>query len=130
MTTGSVRQVQAGDDAPFTSRGYTVALRSRKRACPIVMQSDSAWFPCASPVVAYAIAACSHQNVVRFTYLFVSDWWFDNVLNLWWQIPLLFVSGVGMPFHTLHPAPGARRRSPARSVRQAHTGEVGTVRLI
>lgn len=37
---------------------------------------------------------------------FVGDWWFDNVINLWWQLPLLFVSGVVLLFATLHLARG------------------------
>lgn len=40
---------------------------------------------------------------------FVGDWWIDNSMNLWWQLPALFVTGVVLLFGTLHLARGVGR---------------------
>lgn len=37
---------------------------------------------------------------------FAGDWWGENSIDLWWQLPLLFVAGVVILFGTLHLARG------------------------
>ncbi len=40
---------------------------------------------------------------------FVDNWWIDNRVELWWQLPLLFVAGSVLLFATLHLARGIGR---------------------
>ena len=71
------------------------------------------YFTVATTLLSISLSFIASPLLVWFGYvndgLFVGNWSVDNALNLWWQLPILFASGVVLLFGTLHLARGVGR---------------------
>ncbi len=76
----------------------------------LMLPLGTAYFSVAVTLLSLSLSLIAAPFLVWIGYAnstwFVGDWWFQNSMNLWWQLPLVFVAGVVILFGTLHLARG------------------------
>ena len=76
----------------------------------LMLPLGTAYFTVAVTLLSVSLAFIAAPLLVWIGYVdnnwFVGDWWGQNSMDLWWQLPLLFAAGVVILFGTLHLARG------------------------